>query len=253
MLSGGFKAAAVAAARRRRSDGDETPTHPEGATRASERGGGDSGRGGASLLSWVLGRPTATSAPDTEHPPLDVSPTIGRKTSTLAGPSVVGETEDWHDDCDQQPAELWNEMAGGGGGGLPQFADMALSDDTDGDTSVSGGDVEREGDGEGEGEGEGGAARAGGGWVAQARVQDLLGESRRLDIDSLQALLRALIATVHSSLPLHERQRRYCEEAEGVMDNGERESGGDAAATAEAGCGFEELGGFRFFHPQRRT
>lgn len=152
------------------------------------------------------------------------------------------------DDGEQQPAELWNETAEGGGG-LPEYAGGTSSNDSDGDSSVTGGDAGREG----EGEGEGGTARVDGGWVAQARVQDLLGESRRLDADSLQALLRALIATVHGSLPLHERQRRDFEGGAGVVDSGEGEEGGGGAAAAEAAGGFAAIDGFRGFHPQRRT
>ncbi|CAN0491205.1 unnamed protein product, partial [Laminaria digitata] len=43
--------------------------------------------------------------------------------------------------------------------------------------------------------------------VAQCRVQDLVGESRRLGADALLALLRALIAIVRAGLPHHERRR----------------------------------------------
>ncbi|CAN0448351.1 unnamed protein product, partial [Ectocarpus sp. 8 AP-2014] len=78
-------------------------------------------------------------------------------------------------------------------------------------------------------------------WVAQARVQDLVGESRRLGADSLRALIHALIAVVHGSLPAHERRRRRGLEGgagggTGVGDCGtaaHREgSGGTAAAVA---------------------
>lgn len=40
--------------------------------------------------------------------------------------------------------------------------------------------------------------------VAQCRLQDLVGESRRLGADAFLALLRALIGAVHTSLPPHE-------------------------------------------------
>lgn len=262
VLSGGFRGAAVAAANRRRSADDETPPDPERAARAFERDSGGGGRGGsgggsASLLSWVLGRPTVASAAESEEKPLplDASPTTGRRASALAGPSVEGGVENGHDDGEQQPAELWNEMAesGVGEGGLSEYTNGTLSDDSsDEDSSVAGGDAGEEE----EGEGEGGEASADGGWVAQARVQDLLGESRRLDADSLRALLRALISTVHGSLPLHERQRRDFEEGASVMDSGEGDGGGGSgsggAAAEAAGCDFcEAADGSRGFHPQR--
>lgn len=250
MLSGGFKAAAIAAARRRRSGGDEKRTNPERAARASERGGDDGGGGGGgSILSWVLGRPTAASAAEAEAPPpLDSSPTTGRKASTIAGLGVDGKIADGHDDDKEQLTELWNETAEGGGG-LSQYADGTSSDDNDDASSVAGGDTEGEEEG-----GEGGEACADGGWADQARVQDLLGESRRLDADSLRALLRALIAIVHGSLPFHERRRRDSEEEAGVMGSGEREGSGGGEETAEAADGFfEAVDGFRGVHPQRQT
>lgn len=257
-MSGGFKAAAVAAARRQRSTGDEASADPELAARASERGSDGAGRGGGggSLLSWVLGRPTAASAAECEEQPsLDASPTTGPKASTLAGPSVEGGILDAHDGGEQQPAELWNETAegeGGGGGGLSEYTGGTSSDDNDDDSSVAGGDAEVEGEGEEEGD----AALPDRGWVAQTRVQDLLGESRRLDADSLRALLRALIAIVHGSLPLHERQRRNFEDGASVMDSDEGDGdgcGGAAGAAEAAGSFYEAVDGFRGFHPQRRT
>ena len=262
VLSGGFKAAAVAAARRRRSAAAaETPTDPELAARVSERdsehgGGAGGGGGGASLLAWVLGRPTAESAAEAEErPPLDASPTTGRRVSALAGTRVEGGVEGAHDEGEQQPAELWNETAEGrvGGGGLSEYTDGASSDDDNDDCSSAAGS---DSGGNGDGGGDGGAARADGGWVSQARVQDLLGESRRLDADSLRALLGALIATVHGSLPLHERQRRDFEERSGVMGSGEGKGssgGGGGGAVAEAAGGFcEAFEGFEGFHPHQR-
>lgn len=62
--------------------------------------------------------------------------------------------------------------------------------------------------------------------VAQCRVQDLVGESRRLGADAFLALLRALIGAVHASLPPHER----C----GFRGDPEAFGGGDSAGVAGA-------------------
>lgn len=43
--------------------------------------------------------------------------------------------------------------------------------------------------------------------MVQCRIRDLVGESRRLGADALLSFLRALIAIVHTSLPLHERDK----------------------------------------------
>lgn len=254
----------------RRSADDHTRTNPEraaaaAAARASERssagdggGGGGSSGGGGSLLSWVLGRPAAenAAAEAEEHPPpLDVSPTAGRRAPpTPTGPRSAEEatSEERHDDGEQQPAELWNETRGGRGqGSFPsEYARGASSDGGDDDDDDHASTAGAGGVATG-GEREGGVACADGGWVAQARVQDLLGESRRLDADSLRALVGALIATVHSSLPLHERRyRRRCSgEGAGVVDGG---SGGGAPAAETAGGSCEAADGSRGFQSQRR-
>ena len=74
--------------------------------------------------------------------------------------------------------------------------------------------------------------------VAQCRIQDMVGESRRLEAEALLALLRGLIATVHASLPWHERDFRRRrgrsadfsvlggDSARGVGDNDDAASGG---------------------------
>lgn len=78
--------------------------------------------------------------------------------------------------------------------------------------------------------------------VAQCRVQDLVGESRRLGADALLALLRALIAIVRTGLPRHERRRLDgsrggCDGGDGGGSGGGGGRGGDCV-----GGGTERLG-----------
>lgn len=69
--------------------------------------------------------------------------------------------------------------------------------------------------------------------VAQCRVQDLVGESRRLGSDALLSLLQALIATVHANLPRHERRQRFVDDG----DEGWREMPAEGKGTGTASGG----------------
>ncbi|CAM9457727.1 unnamed protein product, partial [Ectocarpus sp. 6 AP-2014] len=254
-------------------------------------GGGGNGGDRESTISWVVGRRPAGEERSRAVQSASAHTSAGAGAATLLGGGAetgtglldeAGGREGYGGDQQQQdgeegvahPAvELWNET----------FETFEKDELSDADGSGSGdGDAERQGaDGAEDGGGEeahkwffegprseGRDAREGGAadghrrgppygleWVAQARVQDLVGESRRLGADSLRALIHALIAVVHGSLPAHERRRRKGFDGgagggTGVGDCGtaaHREgSGGMAAAVATEAA---EDG----FHFRRRT